>query len=1174
MPPGLEKKLLDTAHQEGEVKVIVGLDLPGKPFQYESNLPEKSAVGQQRAAIAKAQQDIQNELLPYNAKTRRTYVTLPYMSLSVSVNALEHLLRSPRVTSIEEVQVYEPTLQSTGQWIGSSNTWAANFDGEGSSVAIIDTGIDANHPFFGGGGPNGNVQRVVDEACFSTNDGNTLCPNGNGTQYGSGAADVVNVANCYVGAAVGTGNPLCDHGTHVAGIAAGQDEGTRGYDGVAPKAGIVAIQAAHRVADCDDDETGNQPCVRFFSDDTIAGMDWVRVYSDTYTNVAAVNMSLGGGFHFQPCTGAAERTAVQNLRTAGIATAIAAGNNGWTWATGSPGCIPEAVTVGSVWDTDATLYTGNPAPDDVLHNMAYWVDLMAVGAGVDSSIPDDAWGNGWFGTSMATPQVTGAFAVIQSIDPAKSVGDIEALLKSTGDWVQDQRAISPTLPFPAGDGITYPNPCDQPECQPRTGQSQPRLQLDDAVAAITWADLDISKDCKPDGIKPVGENALCHITVRNNGNWAAMAVQMVDTYVSDGSQNFTLGTITVSPSGAGSCSATSNPQNPKGKVTCDLGGMLKDAVVEITVPVRADQPLNVNDEAVVTALTPDPNLANNKATDGLNFGLATANVVVTKTCKPTLQEEPFHVGDETRGKVRPYCEIIATNHGPAAARDVVLQDRILATGEFSIDGISYGGTTCAPGSGGPFTQRTITCTSVPSLAKDASISLGVIYNATQAVAINDTAEVTTEGSHDPEPGNNQATGSVQILSTADLSITKVDAPDPVKAGENLIYTLTVNNAGPSPAEAVVITDLLPAGVQLVGTPTTTVGNCGVGTTTCNLGTLASGASAIITIEVKVLPETRGQLENSANVTSATYDPNNSNNSATAGTTVNAEADIAVLKTRTSAEVVAGAQIAYQVVVRNDGPSTATGVVLTDVMPAYTSLVSAQATTGETCTPNQTTPVVTLSCPIGNLAPTQSKTFVIIGKLDPATPVGTAIVNAASASGGELDPNPDNNTSGTNDESTAKADLWIDKVQNYPTGNPSATVIYYLTAYNKPGCEQDDQKTCWNQSGGPSDAQGVVIQDSLPWTGDKFVVQYVSTGCDYDKPSHKVTCTADTLAYGQSASFEIQVKTNGSLGTADNTATVSTSTPDPVAANNMDTVKTTVKGGTGKTGGGGSGRSGK
>ena len=125
---------------------------------------------------------------------------------------------------------------------------------------------------------------------------------------------------------------------------------------------------------------------------------------------------------------------------------------------------------------------------------------------------------------------------------------------------------------------------------------------------------------------------------------------------------------------------------------------------------------------------------------------------------------------------------------------------------------------------------------------------------------------------------------MDLLATADLSITKTDVRDPVLVSDFLIYNMTVTNHGPGQATGVVVTDTLPSGVTFVQV-TSSQGSCsGTTTVTCNLGNLNSGASAKMTLFVT--PTVTGSLSNTASVSGTKTDPNSANNQATQSTTVN------------------------------------------------------------------------------------------------------------------------------------------------------------------------------------------------------------------------------------------------------------------------------------------------
>ncbi|MGH9892856.1 MAG: choice-of-anchor Q domain-containing protein [bacterium] len=121
-------------------------------------------------------------------------------------------------------------------------------------------------------------------------------------------------------------------------------------------------------------------------------------------------------------------------------------------------------------------------------------------------------------------------------------------------------------------------------------------------------------------------------------------------------------------------------------------------------------------------------------------------------------------------------------------------------------------------------------------------------------------------------------GSFEIMAapSPDLSVGKTDSPDPVLLSDHLTYTITVNNAGQGDATGVMLTDTLPASVAFVSvSPSGSCGETVAGTVECDLGDLASGANATVTIVVQ--PTATGTLTNSVTVESAETDENPDNN---------------------------------------------------------------------------------------------------------------------------------------------------------------------------------------------------------------------------------------------------------------------------------------------------------
>jgi len=359
----------------------------------------------------------------------------PLLVVEVPAEGVAELRRSQGVRAVVDDFIDRPFLLESIGVVDAADAWNAGAEGNGQTVVVLDTGIQRNHPFFAG--------RLVGEACFSSTvaaDGATsLCPDGSHQQVGAGAA-----ATC---AANVEG---CGHGTHVAGIAAGRagNSSAGTLNGVGRGADIVAIQVFSRFDDatiCD----GSPPCALTYTSDQIRALQHVRNIVANQHAVAAINMSLGGGFFPNHCDGDLRKGPIDALRALGIATVIASGNEGFFSGIGAPACISSAVSVGSTTKSDGI---------SGFSNSATTLDLLAPGSSIRSSVDGTSYGFK-SGTSMATPHVAGAFAALKSQDTTRSVDDILTLLEDTGLALQD----------------------------PRNGVTVPRIDLGDAANGTTPA---------------------------------------------------------------------------------------------------------------------------------------------------------------------------------------------------------------------------------------------------------------------------------------------------------------------------------------------------------------------------------------------------------------------------------------------------------------------------------------------------------------------------------------------------------------------------------------------------------------------------------------------------------------------------------------------------------------
>lgn len=399
----------------GTARVLVRLDL---------DVPKIGEVSRDflaalDAQIAAGQDTVRRKLGDVRYDERAPLRHLPLMVLEGGAEVVTALSALEGVRSIRLDGRLAPTLADSVGLVKASTAWRMGGDrGRSGVVAVLDTGFDVTHNFFD--------DRIVDEACFSDADGDSLCPDGDTEQEGPGAA-----RNC-------VGIDGCDHGTHVAGIAAGA---SAALNGVAPAASLALLTVFHRVESEDVCGVGLSPCVRTFSADGLRGLERVLdLRVDENLPIRSVNMSFGSGHYttqadcravdpgFEDAVGLLNRAGVAVVASSGNG---AIGNNGaFVDGVGFPGCVPGVVSVGSVTKQDAVSQTSQAGT---------LLQILAPGVSITSSVP----GGGFApmgGTSMAAPHVAGGLALLAEMFPAASPALLAATLRSTGVAVNDGRS--------------------------------------------------------------------------------------------------------------------------------------------------------------------------------------------------------------------------------------------------------------------------------------------------------------------------------------------------------------------------------------------------------------------------------------------------------------------------------------------------------------------------------------------------------------------------------------------------------------------------------------------------------------------------------------------------------------------------------------------------------------
>ncbi len=376
--------------------------------------------------------------------------------------------------------------------------------------------------------------------------------------------------------------------------------------------------------------------------------------------------------------------------------------------------------------------------------------------------------------------------------------------------------------------------------------------------------------------------------------------------------------------------------------------------------------------------------------------------------------------------------------------------------------------------------------------------------------------------------------TVDAASASDLGLTMTDAPDPVAAGDTLIYALFVTNRGPLGVTGVQLTNYLSPNVEFISA-VALQGTCTNlnGVVACGLLDLPAGGSDYVWISVR--PLVQGTVTNRAVVSANEPDVITTNNSATVITTVTpgTTADLRVTLTDAPDPVFAGQNVTYHFTVTNRGPITATGLLITNRFPENGSLVSASSTAGSII--NSGTELI---INVGTLLNGAG----LMGDVVVLSRFGGTMTNTIAARAAQPDFSPAN-TATEITEVIPAADLAVFMSDSRDPVGPGANVIYTVTVVNN----------------GPNHAHNVTLFDTLPIPFN--VVSFTnSQGTSYDAAGVLVF-EFGTVSNGASASATIIVQTIAT-GIYTNLATAVAQEGDISPANNTAVESTTVQGGGG------------
>ncbi len=489
------------------------------------------------------------------------------------------------------------------------------------------------------------------------------------------------------------------------------------------------------------------------------------------------------------------------------------------------------------------------------------------------------------------------------------------------------------------------------------------------------ADLSLTLTDTPDPV--IAGNSITYAAMSTN-NGPNPAPDLSITLPLPAGTTFTSAT----PGAGGVCSGVAVGAN--GTLTCTWAGNTASAEsrnvsVVVGVPASTASGASLTLNASTASLGTDPVPANNNAS-------VTTAVITNADLSITLTDTPDPV---VAGTNLSYLASV-TNGGPSDGQDVSITLPLPA-------GTSF--VSATPSAGGACNAATpVVCTwagaTAPAAVVSASIVAAVAPATTGLLSATATAASNTI---DPMSGDNTATATTTVNALADLSITLADAPDPVIAGTNLVYTATVTNGGPSTATGVTVTLPVPANTSFVSGTTTGGGSCSGSPIICSFPTSfapTTSQTATITVLVSASAANGSSIGATATAGSATTDPNGANNSATATTAVIANANLQLSLSASALEVQTNEPVTFTAVSLNLGPSDAQNLSITVTLtPDFR--YSGHTATGATCTTPQVGTTGAITCTwAGATAPNVSRTLAVVAF---SNNQGATAVNASTVS---------------------------------------------------------------------------------------------------------------------------------------------------------------------------------
>ena len=465
-------------------------------------------------------------------------------------------------------------------------------------------------------------------------------------------------------------------------------------------------------------------------------------------------------------------------------------------------------------------------------------------------------------------------------------------------------------------------------------------------------------------------------------------------------------------------------------------------------------------------------------------------------------------------------EMTVTNNGPSNASSTILTD-VLPGSVVFVTASTVPSLISCKYSTDKNGNHIVSC-SIGNLGIAESVVISILVKPTVQGSVTNTASVSSSV-YDPDNTNNTSSTTYEVEWTSDLGITMSAAPEPGFVDHSLRYTLVVTNNGMFGASGVKVVDQL-TGNAKISNVVASQGSCATKSiqVSCDVGILDTSESATILIDV--IPDTTGDITNTATVNATEPDPDTANNTATLQTSIILGTDLSLKLVSSQGRVTVGDNIQYDITITNDGPEPATDVSMIDSLPSgKVNLVSVTTTQGS-CIPGSST----IECTLNNLPAGQDATITII-----VTALADGdIPNSARVTANELDPDLANNTASVITSVIAVADLGV------------AVTVVPITAR----VGQDVFYTFLISNHGPSPAANVILTDRGRY--------FVSMPSNCHLSGDTVTCNINLLGPGTTVQLNIVARPDA-VGIIPNIASVSSDTRDTDLSNNTVTTITRV-----------------